>query len=198
MSHSAVVWGAIALAGVAVAAGSLVVAHMKPTGLSPVRDPVSAYGISAYRAWYRAAVVATGVAGAAEAIGISSALRGVRLVVACLWVFAAARVLIGWFPMDREDAPRTTAGRVHWILAVVAFAAVTVAGLRLRSTLARNGLWPGAYGTLSVLAWCMFVAALAALFIRGTSQVAKYFGAAERVFYVTMLAWLAAVGAALL
>jgi len=198
MSHSAVVWGATALAGVAVASGSLVVLHTKPTGLSPVRDPVSAYGISPYRAWYRAAVVATGVAGAAEAIGVSSALRGVRLVVACLWAFAVARVLIGWFPMDKEDAPRTTTGRIHWLLAVVAFAAVTIAGLRLRSTLARNGLWPGANATLSVLAWGMFGAAVAALFIRGTSQVAKWFGAAERVFYMTMLAWLLTVAFALL
>jgi hypothetical protein len=198
MSHSAVVWGATALAGVAVASGSLVVLHTKPTGLSPVRDPVSAYGISPFRAWYRAAVVATGVAGAAEAIGISSALRGIRLVVACLWLFAVARVLIAWFPMDREDAARTTKGRIHWILAVVAFGAITVAALRLRSTIGRNGLWPGAYATLSVLAWCMFIAAVASLFIRGTSQLAKWFGAAERVFYVTMLAWLAAVGFALL
>jgi hypothetical protein len=198
MSHSAVVWGATALAGVAVAGGSLVVLHTKPTGLSPVRDPVSAYGISPYRAWYRAAVVATGVAGAAEAIGVSSALRGVRLVVACLWVFAVARVLIGWFPMDREDAPRTIVGRIHWVLTVVAFAVITVAALRLRSTLARNGLWPGAYTALSVLAWCMFAAAAASLFILGTSQVKQYFGAAERVFYVVMFAWLAVVGLALL
>lgn len=198
MAHSAVVWGATALAGVGVAGTSLVVLHAKRTGVSPVRDPVSAYGATPDRAWYRVAVVATGVAGAAEAIGISSALRGVRLVVLCLWAFAVARVLIGWFPMDREDAPRTTTGRIHWILAVVAFAAITVAALRLRSSLARNGLWPDAYGTLSALAWCMFVAAVAALFVRGTSQLARWFGLAERVFYVTMFAWLAAVGVALL
>ena len=44
-----VVAGAGTLAAVAVAVGALVTLHVLPTGLSPVRDAVSHYGITRYR-----------------------------------------------------------------------------------------------------------------------------------------------------
>jgi Ca2+/Na+ antiporter len=192
------VWGVVALAGVAVAVASLVYLHVQRTGVSPLRDSVSAYGISPLSLWYRVAVIATGIAGAAEAIGLGGDLKRVRLAVLCLWVFAVARVLIAWFPMDRQGEEQTRRGRVHGVLAIVAFAAVTVAALQLRATLARGARWHHAAATLNVLAWCLLLTALAMLVVRGTSQLAKWFGLSERAFYVAMMAWLGAVGVALI
>ena len=45
--------GVISLVALAVVVGSLSALHLLPTGLSPVRNAVSQYGITGYRALYR-------------------------------------------------------------------------------------------------------------------------------------------------
>ena len=59
------VCGVVALSALATAVGALVWLHLVPTGLSPLRDPVSQYGISIYRAGYRVATISLGIVGAA-------------------------------------------------------------------------------------------------------------------------------------
>jgi hypothetical protein len=66
-----------ALAGASLActglcAACLVYLHLAPTGYSPVRNPVSAYGVGAYARWYQAQAACAGVAGAL----LAGALRG--------------------------------------------------------------------------------------------------------------------------
>ncbi len=124
--------GVVALAGIAVTVASLVWLHVVPTGLSPLRNPVSQYGISAHRGGYRLATIGFGVAGAALAAGalVAPPFPGCRLVGGLLALFALARLLIGWAPMDQPGAPRTPSGTAHWVLAVAAFAAVTAAAVR--------------------------------------------------------------------
>jgi len=56
--------GLIALLALAVTAASLGYLHLAPTGLSPVRNAVSQYGITPFRAGYRVATIAFGAAGA--------------------------------------------------------------------------------------------------------------------------------------
>ena len=60
----------VALAGVAVTLGALVVLHLAPSGLSPLRDPVSAYGISRFSLLYRAQTLGTAVSAAALAVAL--------------------------------------------------------------------------------------------------------------------------------
>jgi hypothetical protein len=150
----------------------LVYLHLAPTGYSPVRDAVSAYGVGAYARWYQAQATCAGIAGAL----LAGALGGPRLVVLLFGLFAAARLAITQFPMD-------TKGAVHWWLAVVAFVSVAGAAVHLK---------PSDHGT-PALGWAMLASLLTARLARRVA-----FGLAERAFYAAMLAWLALVAARLL
>ena len=57
----------VALLAVGVAASAHVRVHLLPTGRSPLRDPVSDYGVGSYRSWYRTTVVGLAILGALEA-----------------------------------------------------------------------------------------------------------------------------------
>ena len=71
-----VIAGAVSLIAVAVTVASLVWLHVQPTRLSPVRNPVSEYGITPFRSGYRVATIAFGIAGVALAIGIVVRSKG--------------------------------------------------------------------------------------------------------------------------
>lgn len=62
---------ALVASGVSVGVVALVVLHLLPSGLSPLRDPVSQYGITRFKAGYRVQTLAYGLAGAGAAIGIA-------------------------------------------------------------------------------------------------------------------------------
>ena len=188
--------GAVALAGLAVTIASMVWLHLVPTGLSPLRNAVSQYGISVHRAGYRVATIAFGAAGAALAAGAleGPAFPGCRLVAGLLALFALARLLVSWAPMDEPGAPRTTSGSLHWVLAVAAFGAITAAAVRagrgLPAQWATGAVWSQALG------WVMLAGLLGQPLARPGGPLGGYFGAAERLFYLGAIAWsvLAAVG----
>jgi Protein of unknown function (DUF998) len=98
-----VIAGVVSLIAVAVTVASLVWLHIQPTRLSPVRDPVSEYGVTPFRCGYRVATIAFGIAGVALAIGIDRAIKGHRRagVVALLVLFGAARGAIKLVPDGR-------------------------------------------------------------------------------------------------
>jgi hypothetical protein len=191
--------GAVVLVGTAVAVASLVVLHIVPPGLSPVRNAVSHYGITRYRAWYRALTISMAVAGFAAAVGLAIGLRGNAGVVAALVViFAISRAVISWFPMDEPDTPRTPTGSAHGILAIITFTAITLAALRLSQLLDRTGQWGSTAPALCGLAWFLIAGLAAMIFTGRVAQRKGFFGAAERGFYLGTLAWLAVVGAMLI
>ena len=78
------------MAGLTAAVVSLTYLHLAPTGLSPLRSAVSQFGITKYRAGYRAATLGLAVAGLGAAIGLDKSVHegGVGVVVALLVVFA--------------------------------------------------------------------------------------------------------------
>ena len=166
MTHVA---AALSLAGTAGCCTCLVYLHLATTGYSPVRDPVSAYGVGAYARWYQAQTTCAGIAG----ILLAVALKHPSHVVALLVVFGLARFAITQFPMDTRRVP-------HYLLAVIAFGTVTSAAIRLHYA----------------LGWAM-LAALGVTVVARRAQLG-FFGLAERVFYVAMLAWLVLVAIQLL
>ena len=184
--------GVIALAALATVVASLGYLHLAPTGLSPIRNPVSQYGITPPRAGYRVATLAFAVAGAALAVGIDRAV-GARAaaVVVLLAVFAAARAAISWFPMDAPGAPATGTGHAHRLLATAAFGGATAAAFKLATLLGNGGRWhdlaPASYALGALMAAC-----LAGLLV-GRSQPAlrARFGQIERGFYVSAITWFA-------
>jgi hypothetical protein len=182
----------LALAGVLTTVATLAALHLVPTGLSPLRDPVSAYGISRHGALYRAQTLGTAVAAAALAVALPAAgiTSSVPAVVA-LVVLALARGVISWVPMDAEGASRTSTGRRHDWLAYAAFAAASVGGFMVAIAFASTGVLDPAAAGASILGWVMTIAGAVTILASFVATLRPIFGLAERVIYLGMLTWLA-------
>ncbi|MGB7053432.1 MAG: DUF998 domain-containing protein [Acidimicrobiales bacterium] len=192
MGDVVVVSGGVALVGVAIAIASLVYLHLAPTGLSPVHNAVSQYGISKYRAGYRAATTSLGIAGAALAFGVANVVRGSKgttAAVALLVVFAVGRLVISWIPMDEPESPRTSTGQAHGLIAIVTFVSVTAAAFRLGSILRAEGPWHVLAQVSTSFAWAMAACIVAMVLGRASPTLRSWFGAIERGFYGAMIGW---------
>jgi Protein of unknown function (DUF998) len=183
--------GVVALAALAAVVASLMYLHLEPTGLSPVRNAVSQYGISDFKAGYRAATIAFAVAGLALAAGLHRELsgHGARLVVLLLVVFALARAAISWYPMDAPGAARTSTGSTHGVLAIVAFGGATAAAFKLGSVLSDGAHWHSLAPVSVALGWAMIACLLGMALARSVPSVRARFGAIERGFYLSAIAW---------
>jgi hypothetical protein len=190
--------GVLTLLGAAVAVSALVWLHLKPTGLDPLRDAVSHYGITPFRVGYRVQTIAMAVSGLGAAIGLYSALHGdAAVVVAALAAFVAARAVISWLPMDEPGQLVTPRGAWHLLLALVAFIAIFIAELRLGRVLDRTDTWPD-WQAASVPFDIAFVLGLVGMVVtRRLPHRTHVFGLAERFYYLAMLGWLVFVGFAL-
>lgn len=189
--------GVLTLLGLAASVAALVALHAAGTGLSPVRDAVSHYGLTPAARWYRAQTVAMAVSGLGALVGVAAGLGGDAVgIVAALAVFAASRAVISWFPMDEPGELVTPRGVYHLLLAIVAFASLLVAAARLTTVLHRTGSWPGWSAAALPLALVLAAGMVAMVVTR--RAVPAYFGAAERSYYAGMVAWLGWLGLALL
>jgi hypothetical protein len=186
--------GAIALVALGAVIASLGYLHLAPTGLSPVRNAVSQYGITPFRTGYPVATIAFALSALALALGLHRALRGnahLGIVIVLLVVFAIARALISWFPMDAPGAPRTTTGSRHGLLAIAAFLAATIAAFRLGSALSDGTRWHSLAAVSTALGGAMLACLLAMALGRGLPALRARFGAVERAFYLSAIAWFA-------
>lgn len=168
---------------------ALVVLHAAPTGLSPLTDPVSRYALTRFRAGYTVAAVSAAVAGAAAAVVLST-LPAAGAATALLWVFAAARALIPLFPMDEPGTTSSRSGRIHRLLAIVAFATVTAAAFVAAGPLADAGF--RLTGTISTI--CAILMAIGSVgVVAGTAgpAVRRAFGLFERLIYLGFIVWFA-------
>jgi uncharacterized membrane protein len=157
-----------------------------PTGYNPIRNAVSDYGVGKYRVLHRVAVLSLAAAGYALAFAsTSSAKPESDVVIGFLLVFAIARTIIPFFPTDIEGQTLTARGRVHWALAMIAFASLAFAA---------------AYYTGSVLddavGWVVVVAAglLIVSLVLQRLRIRKVLGLFERVFYFSMICWFLVTG----
>ncbi len=190
MTSTAGVLALLALATVVAALGYL---HLESTGLSPVRNAVSQYGITTFRAGYRVATIAFAVAAIALAVGVDGAASkgGREVVVVLLVLFALMRGAISWFPMDAPGAARTSTGQMHGLLALGAFVSVATAALRLGAALSHGARWRSLAPVSSALGWAMVACLLGILLARSFPSLRARFGAIERGFYIAALAWFA-------
>jgi hypothetical protein len=174
------VLAALAAGCFAAAAVILLRLHLLSTGLRPVGDAVSDYGTTPAHAYYRTMVVLLG-AGAillALAIGARTDARGL----VWLWLYGAARIAIAGFMTDRDPPPFSAEGRIHWLLAAVAFTAIALAATTID--------WPRAPGALHPLGDLVAATAIGTLATRVLAPLRPVFGLVERLLYVTSIAWL--------
>ena len=179
----------LALAATLTCFGLLVAVHLRPTGYDPLRNAVSDYGVGPSLPYYCAQTAAMALA----AIFVAAALARTvdpapKLVIVLLFVFAAARLAIPFFPTDLDRMRRTDTGVIHVLLAAVAFGTVAWAA----ATLPGRVHWAG----LTTLGWIVVVTAIATAFSLRARM--PYFGLVERSFYAATLGWLAFVAVRLI
>jgi Protein of unknown function (DUF998) len=192
----------VCLGATGISVGAVIVLHVLPTGLSPMRNAVSQYGITRYRLGYRIQTIAFAVAGGAAAVGLAEAAPGrARALIALLLVFLLARLVISWFPMDEPGSESTNSGRMHGLIAIVTFVAIALAAGRLGTVAKQVPGWTTLATVSSVIAWLMVASLIAMMVVRrgarATHSTPNYFGAIERVFYVAVVAWFVLVGVGL-
>lgn len=165
---------------VVVAALVLVWLHLQPTGLHWRSDAVSDYGTTSVHLGYRVMVVLFGAGGMllALALGRRTAADGVGW----LWVYGLSRVAIAAFMTDRDPPPFTREGRIHWLLAAIAFTSIALAGSKVD--------WAGAPSVLPTVGLVVAASAVATLVTRLLPPLRAVFGAAERLLYLSTIVWL--------
>lgn len=182
--------GVLAIMSLAVGITALVVLHLAPTGYSPVRDAVSDYGVGRYAWGYRTQVIAIGVAAAFEAGGFARDGTAATAGIVWLVVYAASRIAIALAPTDLPDAPRTRTGRVHALLAIVAFTSIAVATSSIPNDLRGVSGWGGWADPLNTLGTIVVVTAVATALAILIPPLRRVFGLVERLLYLASLAWL--------
>ena len=185
-------FGVLAALFVAVQASALIVLHVLPTGYDPIRDAVSDYGVGRYRPWFWLQAVAGGLA--CLALGLALArlhpFTPTQVVVA-LVVTAAARFAIPFFATDQgESRFQTGHGVVHMILAVLAFGGLIWAATGLWATLKHYPEWHGASSFLTIVPWIMLGSVIAVVLALRGPRLKPFFGAFERLFYLSSLTWM--------
>jgi hypothetical protein len=173
------VFGVLGGACLAITAGLLVQMHLLATGLDPLGDAVSLYGATEAHRYYRAMVVAFGAGALLVAAGLASATDAGHLI--WLDIFGVCRIAIAGAMIDREPGVGTLEGRIHVALAVVAFAAIGLAGARIT--------WSGAPAALHPAGQAIVASVLATVVARFSPM--RLFGLAERLIYASSLVWLA-------
>lgn len=188
--------GAISLGGTTIAIGALSYLHVARTGLSPLRNAVSQYGISAYRAWYRVMTISMGVAGAGIAVALAAVASRYDEVVVLLSIFSACRLAISWFPMDAPGTERTGTGTAHGVLAIATFGSIAAAAIRLSRQLEVDPRLDAIASASRALGWLMVACVALLFFARLSPDLRRSFGASERALYVLMFVWLLVLGVA--
>ena len=176
----------------------LVRTHLLPTGHNPVRDAVSDYGVGAYRIYYRVMVVELGVGALllAAALGRATGVSSGGIV--WLVVYGVARIVIAAFPTDPGGTADTVTGRVHLVLAAIAFTAIR--SRRPPSARTSTAIRAGAGSTArsgpsAPPSWSR----RSRRWSRGRAPLrALAFGAIKRLLYLASFAWLLLVAIHLL
>jgi hypothetical protein len=171
---------------------ALIELHVLSTGYDPIRDAVSDYGIGPFRAWFWLQAVAGGLACLALAVALARlhSFTPTQVVVALI-VTAVVRFLIPFFATDQgESRFQTLHGIIHMILAVLAFGGLIWAAMGLWATLKHYPAWHGAKSFLTIVPWIMLGSVIAVLLSLRGPRLKPFFGAFERLFYLSSLAWL--------
>lgn len=166
--------------------------HLLPTGLRPAIDAVSDYGTGAHHLYYRAMVVLLGTGTALLTAVLArdghASTRGLIF----LGVFAASRIAIAWFMTDPPGRQATTTGRIHLVLATIAFTAIAFGAADVTSSIGDAANWSGPIaGVLRFEARAIaLTAVLTAIAHVAPALRQRAFGLMERLLYLAMVAWL--------
>jgi hypothetical protein len=180
---------------VALQAVLLVTLHVLPTKYDAVHDAISDYGVGDYRGYFWAQLVAGGSACIALALSLGSLHSFVpRLAVVMLIANGAARFLMPAFPTDQSGSRFQTArGRVHMLLAIIAFGGVAAAATSLGGLPVHYVAWQGSKGLIDTLGWVVLVGAIGCALALVGPRLRKVFGLIERLFTTSAIVWIGVI-----
>ncbi|MGW6276091.1 DUF998 domain-containing protein [Kribbella sp. NPDC055071] len=171
--------------------------HVLPTGYSPIGHAVSDYGVGRYAGLFR-------IAGAASSVGILCLAVALTLEpgtptvsvfeLVCLYLIPVFRIAILRFPTDLEGQRLTRNGRLHYLFAILAFAATYSAIAGMTPELTSIDPWNSIHGLLHVLQLIAMVS-LILLVIAMIPQLRRVFGLFERLFLTSTNLWFLLVAA---
>jgi len=187
-------WGGlITVVAAGVSFALLVMVHLLPTGVNPLRDPLSLYPRTRYRWWMSASTLASAVACVGAVLALSGLLgSGATLAVILLGLGGAARFAMPFRRMDVPGTATTTGGRIHNVLAVVAFAAPTAAAFVAGGALHDAGYTAAA--TWSTVLGAVSAVGAVALLVVVLARRNGLFGLFERVILLGILGWFVVIG----
>jgi hypothetical protein len=156
-------------------------------------DAVSDYGAGPYRAFYRATVIALGIAALLLLLALAHGTGVPSGGLIWLGAYGVTRIAIAFFPTDLDGETVTATGRIHLLLAAVAFTAIAFAAFDLVPALRSEPGWD-ASGLLDALRWAVIATAIAT----GVTRVVlplrhRVFGLVERLLYAATIAFLLTV-----
>lgn len=171
-------WAIVALVGIALYVLSDVALAVLRPDYSLLRNYESDYGRGRFAWLMDVNFLLRGVFSVCAAIALRRAGVAGRVSVVLMWVWAAASALLAFFPDNPAGYPVLASGRVHLLLAGVAFVAIAVATLLMSF---RHGARAGV--AQRVLAVVGAVASVLVLHPFGVG------GLVERVFLAAEIAW---------
>lgn len=192
-------WSSARACGLAAAAGvvlyvaiDVALVFLRPH-LSVLHSAESDYGSRGAWAWLmdvnfvlRGAFSLLAVRALALRLGPTRRRAGFALI--SIWAVASA--LLAFFPDDPVGTKTHGAGRIHLLLAAIAFVAVAVGTRTLTRTLARDADWRPVVPLLAILSW----GALVPVLLLGHSRLRPHSlgGLYEKLFLGVEIAWLLA------
>jgi hypothetical protein len=179
----------ISIVGTAYFLFTLVALHILRPDYNPVRRFISEYAVGPYGFLMTSALFALALGSLALVIGLwkglpSAARSGLGLILLTIWGLGI--LIVGIFPTDLIDAPKTTSGNIHTLIALWSFLSLTLAVIPLSLRFRRDERWRSFHYTALVVALLTLVAFIGFM-VTSTTKVA---GLSQRVFIAMVLLWL--------
>ena len=193
------VFGALILLFIAISVGCLVYLHLLPTGLNPLRNAVSEYGVGRFHFWYQAMCVNQAIAAFLTAAALATKVTPAPFAVdAALVVFGLARLVISQASVVVVHGKRTTTSRIHILMAVLIFGSAVAASTSLDRTIAGQAGWASVLSALHLFKHAIALFALLTFLAVTLTSGLRYVGAVERLLYVSITGWFVTIGIHLL
>lgn len=188
------VWGGwIAFVFMALSALGLIAVHVLPTGLNPLRDPVSQYHLTRFRPVILVSTLCAAVAGVGAMLVLVGMLGSGSIVcVVLLVIFSLCRLLIPFLRMDEPGTPVTAVGHIHNVLAFGAFGAAVAVGFVAGGSLHDAGHHDAA--TWSTIFGIVGAIGAVGLLITVLAKRKALFGLFERLIYLGFIPWFLMIG----
>lgn len=177
---------------------SLLALHLLDRGVNPISEAVSDYGARQHAWFYRIAAIWLGFAGVLTAVMLGDAMfPKPTLLILCMLVFAAARWAITMFPTDLPGEEESVTGIWHTAFAATAFAAIALAAATFPLFAHPDPFWRAHMTVLWATGGAVALLAIATGITR-RAALTGIFGLVERLLYLAMFAWFAALALILL